>query len=71
MVFLPPQQPDIERLAEDSDNRLLQAIVWDTSHVVKGLVLPVTLSFRPYDFVIPTKDERNFILLVLYKKVPR
>src|SRR5688572_23044896 len=76
MGFLPPQQPDVDLLASNADDRLLQAIVWNANHVLRGLFPPVArrrydLRPRPHDFELPPKDEQNFVPRVLYKRVPR
>src|SRR5688572_30225291 len=60
-------------LAED---RLLQAVVWNDSHVLRGLFPPKNsrrpgLRARMHNFDLPCKDDENFVSRVLYKHINR
>ena len=60
-------------LAED---RLLQAVVWNESHVLRGLFPPKNsrrpgLRARMHNFDLPCKDDKNFVSRVLYKHINR
>ena len=46
MGYLPPQHPDIDRLMDDADCRLLQAITRNPYHVLRSLFPPIV--HRPY-----------------------
>src|SRR5688572_26497710 len=60
-------------LAED---RLLQAVVWNDSHVLRGLFPPKNsrrpgLRARMHNFDLPCKDDKNYVSRVLYKHINR
>src|SRR5688572_10175691 len=71
MGYLPPQQPDVVCMMEKADNQLFQAVIWNSSHVLRSLFPPTVrrsyaLRQRPHDFELPIKDDRSFIPRVLF-----
>ena len=74
MGYLSPQHPDIDRLMDDADCRLLQAITRNPYHVLRSLFQPIVHRpyvprVRPHDFELPKKDDYNFVSRVLFRKV--
>ena len=70
-----PDAPTAAELADSADGRLFAAINANESHVLRGLFPPsrphlrYELRPRPHGFLLPTKDDRNFISRVLFKNI--
>src|SRR6218665_1189674 len=69
---LPPALPDAAVLVAESETRLLASVVLRPYHVLCPLFPPVIIRLRgfrsrPHDFVLPDKDDCNFILRILYR----
>ena len=74
MGFLPMASPGVEERVGVAEDRLLSAVTWSHSHVLCRIFPPkvrrqYNLRPRPHDFVLPTKNKRNFIPRVLYKHI--
>src|SRR6218665_653159 len=69
--YLPSDFPNIASLAEEADRRLFKSIIQCQTHVLRHLFIDMptsTRSFRvrAYNFILPLKDNRNFVSRVLY-----
>ena len=72
--YLPPEHQDLDRMMEDADVRLLQAVNRNSQHVLRGLFPPTVcrpyaLRPRPHEYELPKKDDHNFISRVLYRTI--
>ena len=72
--YLPSHYPDLDRLIDDADFRLLKCVIWNLNHVLRSLFPPIVkrpyaLRSRPHNFELPRKDDFNFISRVLFKTV--
>ena len=71
---LPPEHQDLDRMMEDADVRLLQAVNRNSQHVLRGLFPPTVrrpyaLRPRPHEYELPKKDDHNFISRVLFRTI--
>src|SRR6218665_1880645 len=70
--FLPESAPSAAALAGEADERLFRAVISDPTHVL-GKHLPEVrqLSYnlhpRPHGFLLPSKDDHNYLSRLLYK----
>ena len=72
MGFLPDASPSAADMVEESDERLLRAVIWNSCHVLRDQFPQMTstvynLRPRRHNFQLPHKDNINFISRVLYK----
>src|SRR6218665_217634 len=74
--YLPTDHPCFEKLANTADQRLFKAISTNKNHVLaKYMYLPEikttghNLRPRAHGYVLPAKDDLNFISRVLYSKL--
>jgi len=72
--YLPPTAPSAAELSDRADTNLFKAVRTDSSHVLHDLLPPTTshkhfLRPRAHNFVLPEKDDRNFINRMLFKLV--
>src|SRR6218665_117340 len=72
MGYLPPALPHAAVLVAEAETRLLVSIVLRPHHILRPLFPPVIirrlgLRPRPHDFVLPDKDDCNFIPRILYR----
>ena len=72
--YLPPEHQDLDRMMEDADVRLLQAVNRNSQHVLRGLFPPTVrrpyaLRPRPHEYELPKKDDHNFISRVLFRTI--
>src|SRR6218665_4119370 len=70
--FLPELAPLAAALAGEADERLFRAVISDNTHVLRKHLpevrqLSYNLRPRPHGFLLPSKDDRNFISRLLYK----
>ena len=71
MGYLPETAPDVSEMVREAEDRLLMAVSWNASHVLRSLFPPTNkrrYSLRPraHDFALPAKDDKNYISRVLY-----
>jgi len=73
MHFLPSDAEPLVAVVDAADSRLLKTVIGADAHVLRRLFPPT--AHRPYNlrprshpFILPTKDERNYIPRVLYKR---
>jgi hypothetical protein len=72
--YLPSAAPTAEELSRRADDTLFKAVKTDRCHVLHSL-LPTTRSHghnlrsRSHNFVLPAKDDRNFIPRMLYRDI--
>src|SRR6218665_91236 len=72
MGYLPPALPDAAVLIAEAETRLLASVVLRHNHVLRPLFPPVIirrpgLRPRPQEFVLPDKDDCNFIPRIIYR----
>src|SRR6218665_1687477 len=72
MGYLPPALPDAAVLVAETETRLLASVVLRPDHVLRQLSPPVIIrrpGLRPcpHNFVLPDKDDCNFIPRILYR----
>src|SRR6218665_2937931 len=72
--FLPVSAPSAAVLAGEADQPLFRAVISDTTHVLQKHLpqvrqLSYNLRPRPHGFLLPSKDDRNFISRLLYKNM--
>src|SRR6218665_166028 len=72
--YLPTDFPSVETLAEEADRNLFKSISQCPSHVLRHLLKnkPTSLrslSIRAHNYVLPPKDNRNFLSRVLYSAI--
>src|SRR6218665_2528540 len=70
--FLPPDAPTVSTLAERADD--FGAIIRDRCHVLRHLcherpTIRYELRTRPRPFILPIKDNRNFIYRLILKTI--
>jgi len=70
--YLPPDFPDLATLVEDADTKLFNSIRHNSNYVLRHYLVdkPVLVrSFRAraHNFVLPPKDNRNFVSRSLYE----
>ena len=72
--YLPPTAPCASELSDRADETLFNATRSDIHHVLHDL-LPTTTSHehfllpRAHNFVLPDKDDRNFVNRMLFKDI--
>src|SRR6218665_3997454 len=74
MGYLPSSTSDVEDLVHAAEDRLLGAVVVNSNHVLHPLFPPILvrrpgLRPRPHGFILPLKDDYNFIHRVLYRSL--
>ena len=72
MGFLNDKTPTIAEMVGSAEDRFLRSIIANSNHVLCALMPPTVISKynltpRPHNFVLPDKDDRNFITRALYK----
>ena len=72
--YLPPTAPTAEELSRQADTTLFKAVTSDPHHVLHDLLPPTrshghNLRARAHNYVLPTKDDRNFISRMLYRDI--
>ena len=72
--YLPPSALTAEEMSERVDDNLFKAVMSDSNHVLHALLPPPrthehSLRPRPHSFLLPDKDDRNFITRMLYKNI--
>src|SRR6218665_2333997 len=72
--FLPTDHPCFEELANKADQRLFKAISFNKNHVLAKYLPEIkttghNLRLRAHGYVLPAKDDLNFISRVLYSKL--
>ena len=72
MGYLPHALPDAAVLVSETETRLLASVVLRPHHVLRPLLPTVMirrpgLRPRPHNFVLPDKDDCNFIPRILYR----
>lgn len=72
--FLPCDFPSIETLANEADRKLLKSISQCPSHVLRHLLIEKptsgrSLRPRAHNFILPPKDNRNFLSRALYQAI--
>src|SRR6218665_305034 len=74
MGYLPTDFPSVETLAVEADRNLFKSISQCPSHVLRHLLKDKptssrSLRARAHNFVLPPKDNRNFLSRVLYSAI--
>jgi len=69
--YLPADFPNLATLVEDADTKLFNSIRHNSTHVLRHYLIdkpvPVrSLRARAHNFVLPPKDNRNFVSRALY-----
>src|SRR6218665_2037536 len=69
--FLPADFPSLEALATEDDLKLFKSISSNPFHILRHYIRqrePTGYGLRPrtHSFALPAKDDRNFILRLLY-----
>src|SRR6218665_1232711 len=72
--YLPTDNPCFEELANKADQRLFKAISTNKNHVLAKYLPDIkttgyNLRPRAHGYVLPAKDDLNFISRVLYSKL--
>src|SRR6218665_3909635 len=72
--YLPADHPSFENLAMIADQRLYRSIVRNSYHVLRRFFLekaPTGHNLRPraHNFVLPIKDNNNFVPRILYNEL--
>ena len=72
--YLPSDFPDIASLAEEAGCRLFKSIIQCQTHVLRPLFIDKptstrSLRVRAHNFILPLKDNRNFVSRVLYEAI--
>jgi hypothetical protein len=75
MHFLPSDMEPLTALVDAVETRLLRSVIVTQTHVLRMLFPPIVqLSYklrpRSHPFMLPTKDDRNYIPRILYKRQP-
>ena len=70
--FLPSSVQSAEKLEREADTALFRAIVSNPLHVLRRFFPELrqnkyNLRLRSHEFVLPPKDDRNFIPRLLYR----
>src|SRR6218665_3045252 len=70
-----PNFPDLATLVEDADTKLFNSIPHNSAHVLRHYLTdkPVparSLRAMAHNFVLPPKDNRNFVSRALYEAAP-
>src|SRR6218665_1632877 len=70
--YLPTDFPDFATLAEDADYNLFNSIRSNKTHVLRHYFIEKPISTRllrerAHNFVLPPRDNRNFVSRALYK----
>jgi Reverse transcriptase (RNA-dependent DNA polymerase) len=73
MGYLPEDAASAEERATKADEGLFRAVNNNVTHVLRCLFPPLarraySLRQRPHDFMLPIKDDRNFIPRTLYRR---
>ena len=74
MGYLPGDSPAISEMVREAEDKLLSAVASNQFHVLRCLFPPTiehkySLRPRKHDFVLPPKDDKNFIPRVLYNSM--
>src|SRR6218665_62375 len=72
--YLPSDFQNIASLAEEADRRLFKSIIQCQTHVLRHLFIDKPTSTRSlrvsaHNFILPLKDNRNFVSMVLYEAI--
>ena len=72
--LLPVNTPTVANLASEADDVLFNAILTDSEHVLRRLcpahrATQYNLRTRPHPFVLPNKDDKNFIPRMMFKNI--
>src|SRR6218665_597932 len=72
--YLPSDFQNIASLAEEADRRLFKSIMQCQTHVLRHLFIDKptsthSLRVRAHNFILPLKDNRNFVSMVLYEAI--
>src|SRR6218665_2218319 len=74
--YLPSDFPNIASLAEEADRILFKSIIQCQTHVLYVIYLLTikptstrSLRVRAHNFILPLKDNRNFVSRVLYEAI--
>ena len=72
--YLPSTAPSAGEMSARADENLFKAVRADRSHVLHTLLPPTTshkhnLRRRAHNFVLPEKDDKNFISRMLYTNI--
>ena len=72
MGYLPPALLDAAVLVAEAEARQLASVFLRPNHVLRPLFLPEIIRHpglrpRPHNFVLPDKDDCNFIPRILYR----
>src|SRR6218665_273409 len=70
--FLPESAPSAVALAGEADQRLFKTLISHPTHVLRKHLpevrqLSYNLRPRPHGFLLPSKNDRNFLSRLLYK----
>ena len=75
MGYLPGDSPAVSHeMVREAEDKLLSAVTSNQFHVMRRLFPPTierkySLRPRKHDFVLPPKDDKNFIPRVLYSSL--
>ena len=69
-----PDFPAVSEMVREAEDKLLSAVTSNQFHVLRRLFPPTierkySLCPRKHDFVLPPKDDKNFIPRVLYSSL--
>ena len=72
--YLPTSAPSADEMCARADENLFKAVKSDPGHVLHALLPPLrthehSLRPRPHNFVLPDKNDKNFITRMLYKDI--
>jgi hypothetical protein len=72
--YLPPSAPTAEEMCGRADDNLFRAVKTDRNHVLHALLPPPrshehSLRPRSHNFMLPDKDNKNFLTRMLYKNI--
>src|SRR6218665_3672159 len=72
--YLPSDFKNIASLAEEADRRLFKSIIQCQTHVLHHLFIDKptstrSLRVRAHNFILPLRDNRNFVSRVLYEAI--
>src|SRR6218665_3952039 len=69
--YLPSEFPTIESLVDEADRKLFRSTSQNRTHVLRHLFTVKPSPTRPlraraHNFILPLKDNRNFVSMALY-----
>ena len=70
--YLPPDFQDLATLVEDADTKLFNSIRYNSTHALRHYLIDeavpaLSLRARAHNFVLPPKDNWNFVSRALYE----